>query len=87
MGISENTIVVENGVCVFESGAKKRVDETLTIDFMSGVTNYVYFLNDELNNQIRLMNAQSEPVAGDFVMLAQISSDKVCDRPQAVFYF
>lgn len=77
VGISENTITVQSGVCVFDSGAKKRIEDTLTIDFMSGVTNYVYFLNDELNNQIRLMNAQSEPVAGDFVMLAQISADKV----------
>lgn len=81
VSISGNTITVQSGVCVFDSGAKKRIEDTLTIDFMSGVTNYVYFLNDELNNQIRLMNAQSEPATGDFVMLAQIAADKtVTDR-------
>lgn len=77
VGITDNTITVQSGVCVFESGAKKRIDDVLTITFMSGVTNNVYLFNDELNNQIKLMNTPSEPKTGDFVKLAQISSQRI----------
>lgn len=83
VSISDNIITVADGVCVFENGAKKRITESdpLQIQFIDdGNTNYVYMQNDIGANQIRLVNSTTNPSeaeAVDYVMLAEISKDKV----------
>lgn len=78
---AENSAVVLNGVCVFETGAKTRISGTKSVSLIPGSTNYIYFLNDHSNNRISLVSSLSEPVSGDYVMLAEISSDgTVTDR-------
>lgn len=76
VSISDTTIVVQDGVCVFGNGAKKRIEGTLTVDFIEGGTNYVYLFNNVSGNVIQLVNSLTAPTSGDYVMLAEIDTDK-----------
>lgn len=83
VSISGGIISVADGVCVFETGAKKRInaEDAVTVEFISGATNYVYMTHNEADNQIQLMSSLEEPTEGNFVMLAEIDADKnVLDR-------
>lgn len=72
---ASNKIYVDTGIIVFESGAKKRIETTQTLDFISGVTNYIYALHDTNANKISIINSSTAPSNGDFVSLATISAN------------
>lgn len=77
VAITGQRLIVQDGVCVFASGAKKRLENAVTVDFIDGGTNYLYFLNNISGNTISLINSLTAPITGDFVMLAEISEDKI----------
>ncbi len=73
---SDGIISIADGICVFSNGAKKRQNSIETISYIEGGTNYVYFLNDTSNkNKISLVNSLTEPVNGDYIMLAEVSEN------------
>lgn len=72
---ASNKIYVDTGIIVFESGAKKRIETTQTLDFISGGTNYVYAIHDTSANKISLVNAAANPASGDYVALATVAAD------------
>ena len=72
---ASNKIYVDTGIIVFESGAKKRIETTQTLDFISGGTNYVYAIHDTSANKISLVNATATPASGDYVALAAVAAD------------
>ena len=72
---ASNKIYVDTGIIVFESGAKKRIETTQTLDFISGGTNYVYAIHDTSANKISLVNATANPASGDYVALAAVAAD------------
>ena len=82
VSMSDNTITVQDGVCVFRNGAKKRIDEgeVVSIQYIEGGTNYVYFLNNISGNKIELINSLESPkTSDDYVILATIEDKKVID--------
>ena len=50
--VSNNVATVNTGIIVFDSGAKKRITTAQTINLLSNSANYIYALNDEINNKI-----------------------------------
>lgn len=79
--LSGNIISVQDGVCVFANGAKKRLESAVSIDYIPDTTNYIYFLNDTAGNKISLINSSEMPaVSDDYVMLATIQDKKVIDK-------
>ena len=76
--ISDGTISIADGICVFANGAKKRLTSPETVSFIEGGINYVYFLNNTSNgNKISLVNSLAEPKEGDAMMLAEVSEDGI----------
>lgn len=75
VGIVGGKARIDCGVIVFESGAKKRLDEAVLIDLKSGTDCCIYALNDEANNVIKIVCSEEFPIEGDFVRLAKISSE------------
>lgn len=83
VSISGNTISVQDGVCVFANGAKKRINpgESVSVSYIDGGTNYVYLRNDMAGNKIELINSLEAPTAtDDYVMLATIKNKKLIDK-------
>ncbi len=85
VSVADGVITVADGVCVFESGAKKRLTEPVTLTFIEGSVNYVYMLNNITENQIQIITSLNNPAESeypiDYVMLAEISSGgTVTDR-------
>ena len=79
--ISGNTITVQDGVCVFANGAKKRIEESVSLEYIEGDTNYVYLYNDFAGNKIEVINSLTKPNSSDdYVMLATITNKKVADK-------
>ena len=77
VSIEGNTIIVQDGVCVFANGAKKRIENAISVEFIEGGTNYVYLFNDIAGNKIELVDSLTEPISGDFVMLAMITQNRI----------
>ena len=76
--VDDGKITVATGVCVFNTGAKKRVTEPITLDLVTGSVNYIYMQNNIAENKIVLISSTESPEDGlDIVMLAQISSEGV----------
>lgn len=82
VSIADGVVTVADGVIVFDSGAKKRLETAVTLNFIEGAVNYVYAFNNVSGNQIQLICGHDAPVDGtDYVMLAEVSeSQKVSDR-------
>ncbi len=76
---SDNKIYVATGIIIFDSGAKKRIEEVQSLDVLDGGTNYIYGLNDTANNTIELVCSLTEPTTGDFVKLAEVADGVVTD--------
>ena len=66
---------IDTGVIVFDSGAKKRIEAVQSLNLTAGSINYIYALNDTVNNTIDLVCSTEEPSTGDFVMMAEVSAD------------
>ena len=71
--LSGSTLIISTGIIVFESGAKKKIDETFTIMVQNG--SCVYALNDKITNTCNIVASKSEPTEGDYVMIAEIDDD------------
>jgi hypothetical protein len=81
VSLSEDKIIVADGVCVFESGAKKRILTPQTLDKIADGTNYIYLLNNEAGNKIELICSIELPSEeSDYVMLAEVKGSTVTDR-------
>lgn len=80
--VSNNVATVNTGIIVFDSGAKKRITTAQTINLLSNSANYIYALNDEINNKISLVTSTAFPTSGDFVKLAIVSADGVVSQAQ-----
>ncbi len=80
--VSNNVATVNTGIIVFDSGAKKRITTAQTINLLSNSVNYIYALNDEINNKILLVTNTAFPTSGDFVKLAIVSADGVVSQAQ-----
>lgn len=72
---SGGTAYVDTGVIVFDSGAKKRIEAVQSLSLTAGSINYIYAINDTVNNTIELVCSTEEPSTGDFVMLAEVSEN------------
>lgn len=83
---TNNKILIKDGVCVFSSGAKLRIEsgKVLTLDLVEGGTNYVYALHNPNTNTISIVASLTEAdAASDYVPLAQIDENRnVTDRRQ-----
>ena len=76
---SGESINIQDGIIVFESGAKKKIEEAVTLEMMNNA--YIYALNNEAQNQIQLIVSQTQPTEGDYVMIAQTDADgKLIDK-------
>ncbi len=81
VSLSEDKIIVADGVCVFENGAKKRILTPQTLDKIADGTNYIYLLNSEAANKIELICSIELPSEeSDYVLLAEIVDDDVTDK-------
>ena len=81
VSLSEDKIIVADGVCVFESGAKKRILTPQTLDKIADGANYVYLLNNEAANKIELICSIELPSEeSDYVMLAEVLDGNVTDK-------
>ncbi|MBQ8588352.1 MAG: hypothetical protein IJ454_03065, partial [Clostridia bacterium] len=79
--IADGIISVADGVCVMESGAKKRLTEAVSFPYIEGGTNYVYLFNNVSGNQIQLICSLEAPTDGtDYVMLAEVTASSVTDK-------
>lgn len=70
---SGERINIQDGIIVFESGAKKKIEEAVTLEMMNNA--YIYALNNTAQNQIQLIVSQTQPTEGDYVMIAQTDAD------------
>ena len=70
---SGESISIQDGIIVFESGAKKKIEEAVTLELMNNA--YIYALNNTTQNQIQLIVSQTQPTEGDYVMIAQTDAD------------
>lgn len=70
---SGESINIQDGIIVFESGAKKKIEEAVTLEMMNNA--YIYALNNTAQNQIQLIVSQTQPTEGDYVMIAQTDAD------------
>lgn len=78
VSIADGVVTVADGVIVFDSGAKKRLETAVTLNFIEGAVNYVYAFNNVSGNQIQLICGHDAPVDGtDYVMLAEVSEGQV----------
>lgn len=80
--LSNGKARIDTGVIVFETGAKKRIEEAVLIDLMSSGTNCIYALNDTVNNAIKIVCAAEFQTSGDFIKLAKIENSTVTDMRQ-----
>lgn len=70
---SGESINIQDGIIVFKSGAKKKIEEAVTLAMMNNA--YIYALNNEAQNQIQLIVSQTQPTEEDYVMIAQTDAD------------
>lgn len=80
--LSNGKARIDTGIIVFETGAKKRIDEAVLIDLQSSGASCIYALNDTVNNSIKIVCAAEFPTTGDFVKLAKIENSTVTDMRQ-----
>ena len=80
--LSNGKARIDTGVIVFETGAKKRIEEAVLIDLMSSGTSCIYALNDTVNNAIKIVCAAEFQTSGDFIKLAKIENSTVTDMRQ-----
>ena len=82
VSLSSGKARIDTGVIVFDSGAKKRIEEAVLIDLMSSGTSCIYALNDTVNNAIKIVCAAEFQTSGDFIKLAKIENSTVTDMRQ-----
>lgn len=73
MTASDGEVYIDTGVIVFNSGAKIRITEVQTVDLIANT--YIYALNNTVSNTAEIVVSDTEPVDGDFVMLAAVDGD------------
>lgn len=69
-------IYVDTGIVVFNSGAKKRIDEKQSFTALEGKS-YIYAIHDTANNRISLVCADAFPAEGDYIKLATVEDGVV----------
>ncbi len=72
--LSNGKAYVQEGVIVFESGAKIRITEPVGIDIVPGTVIYVFY--DSTTGKASLAASETTP-SGDYVLLAQVDADGV----------
>jgi len=70
---SDGNIILQDGIIVFENGAKMEIAEPITIDADNGTV--IYALNDTTEGKCTIEVAESYPTEGDFAKLCTIGSD------------
>jgi hypothetical protein len=70
-------VKITEGTIVFDSGATLKISSSgLFLNYVSGVKNYIYGINNIITNKIYAETSETIPT-GDFVMLAEIGVDGV----------
>lgn len=70
---SDGNIILQDGIIVFENGAKMEIAEPITIDADNGTV--IYALNDTTEGKCTIEVAESYPTEGDFAKLCTVGSD------------
>lgn len=76
--LSNGQISVDTGLCIFHSGAKKRIEQKQYLTPTANTKQYIYLLNDASLNTINLKMGTENPADtenADYVMLATYGED------------
>ena len=79
---SDGQISIDTGLCIFASGAKKRIETKQYLTPTADTKQYVYLLNDTGLNTISLNISADNPASvanADYVMLAVYNADNTLD--------
>ena len=71
--LGANTVTINTGTIVFDTGAKKKISEPVSVNLEPNT--YIYALNDTVTNTCSIIVSSTEPTSGDYVMLAAIDVD------------
>ena len=83
--VSEGKIYVQDGIIVFDSGAKKTISSSVEVGNISATKQYIYAYNNTSANIIQLIAAEEAPSVGDYVMLAEVTGTTIIDRRTVSF--
>lgn len=83
--VSGDKIYVQDGIIVFNSGAKKTITANVEIGNTSQTKQYIYAYNNTAANMIQLVASEEAPSVGDYVMLADVTGTTVIDRRTVSF--
>lgn len=83
--VSEEKIYVQDGIIVFNSGAKKTLTASVEVGNTAENKLYVYAYNNTAANMIQLIAAEEAPAVGDYVMLAEVTGNTVVDKRTVSF--
>ena len=68
--LSNGKLYIKRGTIVFNSGAKIKITEPIEVSANNG--DYIYAYNDVLTGKASIIAGAEEPIAGDYVILAQL---------------
>ena len=83
--VSDGKIYVQDGIIVFNSGAKKTITSSVEVCNTAVSKLYVYAYNNTSANMIQLIAAEEAPSVGDYVMLAEVTGTTVIDKRTVSF--
>ena len=83
--VSGDKIYVQDGIIVFNSGAKKTITANVEIGNTSQTKQYIYAYNNTAANMIQLVASEEAPSVGDYVMLAEVTGNTVVDKRTVSF--
>lgn len=78
--ISDGKIIIENGIIVFENGAKIKIRDTLQLDLPESEKIYIYAVNNEVSNTASIEVKTEALTTGDYVLLAEYENGTLTDR-------
>ena len=74
VSIIDGQVHIANGSCIMKDGSTFTIyGDGETLDYTSGVTNYVYIENDAILLKNIAKCSQNSPAGGDIILLAEIS--------------
>ncbi len=79
--LTDNTLSIAPGVIVFESGAKLRLEDYVSVAVEDVTTkSYVYAVHSSARNTVTLNIETAELTSGDYVLLCEIENGTMTDK-------